>query len=132
MRLPDIVPCLGEKDLLSALDLRQLLDEREAVEASLRPVVGTPARSLRRRLHRQAVRRTSVLLLERELQDTLYLEDERPLLEYDSLPGEESLSDEDDIPHKSRLVLHSRTTVQHLSVMVYDRGKYPGVGDAGS
>ncbi|EAT85296.2 hypothetical protein SNOG_07830 [Parastagonospora nodorum SN15] len=42
----------------------------------------------------------SYALGERELRDSLHLEDDVPLPEYDSLPGEETSSDEDDIPHE--------------------------------
>ncbi|EAT83344.1 hypothetical protein SNOG_09152 [Parastagonospora nodorum SN15] len=64
------------------------------------------------------------LLVETELRDSLHLEVDRLLLEYDSLLGEETSSDEDDIPHEGRPTVHSRTTVQHLSVMACEPEKY--------
>ncbi|KAH3953394.1 hypothetical protein HBH53_039380 [Parastagonospora nodorum] len=57
----------------------------------------------------------------------------QPLPEYDSLPGEESSSDEDedDIPPEGELAVHSRTTVQHLSMVLFDPEKHSGVVDVG-
>jgi len=42
----------------------------------------------------------SYALGERELRDSLHLEDDVPLPEYDTLSGDETSSDEDDIPHE--------------------------------
>jgi hypothetical protein len=89
------------------------------------PAAEIPARSSRGRLRGRAVRHNR-LLVERELRDSLHLEIDRLLLEYDSLPGEETSSDEDDITHEGGPTVHSRTTVQHLSVMAYEPEKYSG------